>query len=845
MLGIIKLACAALMTVAATVLIYVLENKWPLFRDLPYAIKQAITGMLFGIMAIFGTEFGIEIDGAMANVRDAAPVCAGLIFGAPAGIIAGLMGGFERWIAVYWGVGMYTRVACTIATIVAGFFAAFVRKFMMNNKKPTWFYALAIALLIEVFHMLMVFLTHLGNYEEAFTIVSGCAPIMITMNSLAVGLAVFVTNRISREPIRLLTEKRSVIQIIEIGLLITVVISFVVTNIFVMVLQNQISHTAAEKSISYTLNDIRKDVYALEKKGRDVDSILTNTLKNRHIGDTGGLLLLDKEFNIVAMTYKDADYSSKYGTTVENVYEADAQEACFENEKLFRENASKDPVKNPVMFECSPMDIPMYAMVLKDGGYYMVGYYPKAEADLQKNTSQMITAFVIILILGALFIQIFFLVRTLVVKNIDRINDKLGRITEGDLDVVMDVRGSEEFSSLSNDINTTVNALKHYIKEAEERIDRELEFAKAIQYSTLNTEFPDSTNFELYANMLAAREVGGDFYDFYRLGDGQCVFMVADVSGKGIPAAMFMMQAKTLINSLIDTGADMATVLTKANEELCQNNEAGMFVTAFIGIMNTKTGEVQFANAGHNKPVVVRNDGTTEYLKCRNGFVLAGIEGVRYTNEELVLNEGDGLFMYTDGVTEATNMKNELYGEDRLLEELSEAAHMSPRNMCVYIKNSIDGFVGEAPQFDDITMLAVHRKVKDDRASELVIIPNDDSVPEVLEYFERRTEELDIPMKIAAKVGVMVDEIYSNIVHYSGATIAKTVCKIEDNRLEILMKDNGVEYNPLEKEDPDIELSAEERDIGGLGIFMVKSMADDIRYKRVDGKNMLKIIINL
>ncbi|MCQ2545834.1 MAG: ATP-binding protein, partial [Clostridia bacterium] len=129
--------------------------------------------------------------------------------------------------------------------------------------------------------------------------------------------------------------------------------------------------------------------------------------------------------------------------------------------------------------------------------------------------------------------------------------------------------------------------------------------------------------------------------------------------------------------------------------------------------------------------------------------------------------------------------------------------------------------------------------------AELVINPTEDSVPEVLAYFERRIEELDVPTKIAAKVGVMVDEIYSNIVHYSGATIAKAVCKIEDNSLCVLIKDNGVEYNPLKEEDPDINLSAEERKIGGLGIFMVKNMADEVRYKREDGKNMLKIIINL
>ncbi|MDO4176158.1 MAG: SpoIIE family protein phosphatase [Bacillota bacterium] len=841
MVGIIKLALAALMTVAATVLIYLIDSKVPAFKNLPYMVKQVIIGMIFGGIAVCGTEFGIEISGAIANVRDAAPICAGLIFGGPAGVIAGLIGGIERWFAVYWGVGTYTRVACTVGTIVAGCFAAYVRVHIMNNKRAAWFYAMAIAMVVEVFHMLMVFLTHLDAYEEAFTIVANCAPIMITMNSLAVGLAVLLVNRISHEPITLLSEKRSVIQAIEVGLFITVVISFLITNGFVLVLQDHISRTDAEKTIFYTLNDVSADIKAVKDKGSDVEEVFSKTLKNRHIGDTGGLIITDKDCRVVAITYLSEDFSDKYGVTIENSNVDMVQRSCDEARDTIEQQAGTEPE----MFDWQSGDIPMYFMIMDEGDYYVMGYYPKAEADQKKNTTQMITAYVIILILAALFIQIYVLVRRVVVRNIVRINEKLAKITDGDLDVVMDIGGSLEFRSLSDDINTTVTSLKHYISEAEARIDEELEFAKAIQYSSLSREFPDSQRFELYANMLAAKEVGGDFYDFYRLGDSQCVFLIADVSGKGIPAAMFMMRAKTLINSLIDTGADMATVLAKANEELCKNNEAEMFITAFIGIMDTLTGEVKFANAGHNRPVIVRADGSAEFLQCRSGFVLAGMEGMRYTTETITLEQGDSIFLYTDGVTEATNSSNELYGDDRLIEELAEVSHMSPRYMCRYIKNSIDKFVDGAQQFDDITMLAVRLKEQDEDGTELVIVPNEDTVSEVLQYFERRTEALEVPMKTASKVGIMVDEIFSNIVQYSGATIAKTKCLIEDDRLVLMIKDNGVEYNPLEREDPDTSLSVEEREIGGLGIYMVKNMANDVRYKREDGKNFLKIYMDM
>ena len=160
--------------------------------------------------------------------------------------------------------------------------------------------------------------------------------------------------------------------------------------------------------------------------------------------------------------------------------------------------------------------------------------------------------------------------------------------------------------------------------------------------------------------MEAAKEVGGDFYDFFGLGDDKYLFMVADVSGKGIPGAMFMMKTKTLLNGMADTGASVGTVLTRMNEELCKNNEAGMFVTAWVGILDINTNLVTYANAGHNPPILLKNDGTAEYIKGESNFVLAGMEGIRYKTQEIQLEKGDSIFLYTDGVMEATDLNNEL-----------------------------------------------------------------------------------------------------------------------------------------------------------------------------------------
>ena len=409
------------------------------------------------------------------------------------------------------------------------------------------------------------------------------------------------------------------------------------------------------------------------------------------------------------------------------------------------------------------------------------------------------------------------------------------------------MRTNEEFASLSDDINQTVSTLKRYIAEAAARIDKELEFAKEIQYSALPSVFPPYPNrkdFEIYAHMITAKEVGGDFYDFYMLGDSTLAFMIADVSGKGIPAAMFMMQAKTIIKDLAESGLELPEVFATANKKLCENNDAGMFVTAWMGILDLKTGLLKFVNAGHNPPLVRQADGEFVYLKARSGMVLAGMDGIKYRQNELQLTPGDQIFLYTDGVTEATDKNNQLYGEERLLETVNRNIVMDTRKLCEAVKYDVDQFVGEAPQFDDITMLSVEIQYIRGENS-ITVIADDKSMIPVSEFVKSLTEKLAVVPKVANKVSIAVDEIYSNIINYSGAELATISYEIKDGRLYITFTDDGIPYNPLEAEEPDITLSAEERKIGGLGIFMVKKMTESMEYTYEDEKNILKLIIAL
>ena len=265
------------------------------------------------------------------------------------------------------------------------------------------------------------------------------------------------------------------------------------------------------------------------------------------------------------------------------------------------------------------------------------------------------------------------------------------------------------FNKMAGDLKEYIGNLSLVTAE-KERIGAELQVATQIQASMLPClfpAFPSRKEFDIYASMMPAKEVGGDFYDFFLVDEEHLAVVVADVSGKGVPAALFMVIAKTLIKNHAQLGQCPAEVFTRSNEQLCEGNEAGMFVTAFMGVLNLITGEFTYVNAGHNPPCLRMAEGNFEFLKLKSGFVLAGMEGVRYQENTITLKKGDMLYLYTDGVTEATDSRGELFSDFRLLEALNTCKDDSLSGLLAGVKADIDAFVKEAPQFDDITMLVL------------------------------------------------------------------------------------------------------------------------------------------
>lgn len=245
-----------------------------------------------------------------------------------------------------------------------------------------------------------------------------------------------------------------------------------------------------------------------------------------------------------------------------------------------------------------------------------------------------------------------------------------------------------------------------------ERVNTELSVASRIQASMLPAAFPQRKEFDICASMTPAKEVGGDFYDFFMVDDRHLAVVIADVSGKGIPAALFMVIGKTLIKDHTQPDTDPGDVFTEVNRLLCGSNSEGLFITAFEGVLDLVSGSFRFVNAGHEMPFICKKGGRFEPHRVPSGFVLAGMENMRYNCGEIQLDEGDMIFQYIDGVTEATNSQNELYGTDRLAEALEKYSEFSPAELLPKIKSDIDSFVGEAPQFDDITMLCLEYKSK-------------------------------------------------------------------------------------------------------------------------------------
>ena len=682
-----ELQVLGLMTLHVAVYVVVAMVLWRRYRSTrEFSTRdRVVIGCIFGFLSVLSTHFGVNYGTLVLNVRDVGPMTAGLFFDPVSGVIAGLIGGFERYIVgTYFDIGAFTTTACSISTCFAGFFAAFLNMYLFKGKKPSIAYAFFMGCVIEVFHMYAVFATHKEDMSMAFAVVKVAALPMIIFSGIALGIIsilIMISNGEWRNPFRRPEgEMVTVSHRFQVWLFGVTAAVLVISFLFNYSNQTQIAIQNAKYKIDIAEEDIANNYHTIREKDLDPSQLVL------HIGDSGMFAIVDASGIIVAGTVDD------WGDTEDKVVKMAITNKAgqyFYGELYYMKFLCK--VKN-----------------VDDGGRLLTMI---SETDMfEARDAQAYQTFLAdILLFTVIYVLISLLVQSLVVDNLIRVNKSLNRITEGDLEEKVNVYNSSEFASLSDDINLTVDALKGYIEAAEKRMEQELLLAKTIQASALPTNFDFGHRaFELFATMDPAKEVGGDFYDFFFVDSDRLALVIADVSGKGIPAALFMMRSKTAIRGLTENGVSPGEVLRRVNDQLCNSNDASMFVTVWIGIIDLVTGDMCCANAGHEYPAVKRGDGKFELFRDRHGLPLGAMEGMKYKEYDMHLDPGDTLYVYTDGVPEAINADEEQYDAERMLKALSRNRKAPMKKLLPAVKRDMDRFVGEADQFDDITMLGFH-----------------------------------------------------------------------------------------------------------------------------------------
>ena len=368
----------------------------------------------------------------------------------------------------------------------------------------------------------------------------------------------------------------------------------------------------------------------------------------------------------------------------------------------------------------------------------------------------------------------------------------------------------------------------------------ELEVAKNIQMDTLPAEMLDSKDIEIVGELKAAKEVGGDLFDYLDIDENHVAILIGDVSGKGVPAAMFMMKTITSFRDFATTGKAPSQILNEINTSIMKGNKAGMFVTCFLAIIDMKTGQMLYANAGHNPPVVGSNR-NYRYLKPFHGLILGCFKNVRLKDEEITLNPGDSVTLYTDGITEARNGNGDFFGEERLLNTFNKKDYTSIVEIHHSIKDEVTEFVKEAPQSDDITFVTLKYRGGSYTSSEKEFFGTKDNIKDMLAFIDNFAKDNEFPASFTNKLLVVGDELFSNIVKHGyeekgGPIFVRLLFNKDSKEFSLTVIDTAKEFNQLEvatnNEKPLVR-------VGGLGISIVKKIMTDCAYDHINGKNIL------
>ena len=503
-----------------------------------------------------------------------------------------------------------------------------------------------------------------------------------------------------------------------------------------------------------------------------------------------------------------------------------------------------------------------------NNGWELYIYAPIKEIFIEKEHLNL--QYTIIYSIIALFVLLiaYYCFYKIVYSPINHLTKNVTQISLGNLNIRSNITSSDEIGTLAKAFNKMTsdlqNSIEAYTKECAqiERINAELHIATTIQTSMLPSlfpPFPERTDFDIFATMQPMREVGGDFYDFFFVDEKTLAFLIADVSDKGVPAALFMSLAKTLINNHAVANKSPKEVLFTVNNLLYEKNNAGMFVTAFLGYYNTETGKLCFVNAGHNPPLYSTDisidtnssERQFQYLKAKPCPILAWRKNSVYKETEIFLNPNDILYLYTDGVTEAMDINDELFSEERLLDILNNINTDQITEILTLVKNEITLYAKGVDQADDITMLAL--KVNNccfnrDEEKQIICDAKIENLDNVIDFINLQLDNYSCSNKIRQNINLIIEEIFVNIANYAyenkDGLIYLSIFKDNDS-LVLRIEDTGKPFNLLEHPTPKLDSPADERPIGGLGVYLVKKLSDKVSYVRLGNRNVIVMLINI
>lgn len=468
-------------------------------------------------------------------------------------------------------------------------------------------------------------------------------------------------------------------------------------------------------------------------------------------------------------------------------------------------------------------------------------------SDLLIGTSAMVGGFFASGLLMAVLVFLF--LRHYLTRPIQRISQETARVSSAlsgrDISALnytsaLHKPSKDEIEVLDTSIGQMVVSARNALEKIK-RDSNELEIASKIQLSSLPKPYERTAIYEVSGFMRPAKEVGGDFYDYFSLGGGRYAILIADVSGKGVPAAMFMMRGKALAKDRARWSPSLKSLFFDINNELISGNDENLFLTCFMAVIDPLSKRMEYISAGHDPMILLRNGKVSE-LPCNTNLVLAAVPDFEFQSQIIELEDHDQLFAYTDGLSEAMNEQGQLFGKERILECLSRIKPTNPAETIRLAEADVRSYVGAADQSDDMTMVCLQFHFD----NQIVLRNAETALEEALAFASSKAAAAGCSKADIGRIETCIDEIVTNVVNYAFANAQPTIiitafCPEGKDYIEYSIRDHGPAFNPLESEDPDTTLEAYDRPIGGLGIYLVKNLMDDVEYCRVDRENVLTI----